>query len=99
MRDDCDFFTQKIPSEVDGDRTADRSVLCCVGNKVIQVILHYKLVLQSLRFAECLAVVRSEGLKKRPVHCEIHRGLSDSVPAPHPASQAQNPTTLDQINS
>lgn len=33
--------------------------------------------------------VRSEGLKKRPVHCEIHRGLSDSVPAPHPASQAQ----------
>lgn len=38
--------------------------------------------------------VRSEGLKKRPVHCEIHRGLSDSVPAPHPASQAQRASSL-----
>ena len=31
--------------------------------------------------------VKSEELKKRPVHCEIHRGLSDSVPAPYPAPQ------------
>lgn len=32
--------------------------------------------------------VRSEGLEKRPVHCEILKGLSDSVPAPPPAAQA-----------
>lgn len=33
-----------------------------------------------------LGQVWSKGLEKRPVHCEIHSGLSNSVPAPYPAS-------------